>query len=689
MPGVRAAGLCALLALSVPAPVRPGGQIKACVRPKCLACSGVPAGLAAALRGGDSSADDSDSFNAMVSVPSSDDAVVDGRVALLAKPAAEQDADALGPGADHCTTPHTPPGAAAYDDPWQPSPPASECDGEADCGCEENPSSSSISNWDDSWWDSDPESAAGSSETWRGPSGREPISSAGEPSRACTRFGWGGRLLASPRAARLRGAADEGVLSFVMPDDTYPMNKGSGQRVTTRAQGKGLSEAIQVLRAGDTLLVRAGYYKWQIGGMPAASVAGAADDSEAPGAAESVCERRELSGDPVLVPLPVTVAGEWAADAPLANVSMYSAAMSPNINVRMHGQWLLTGLPPPAGAWRVGTASDEAEEGAWGPFLRPGRFENLMLVHRTNISPSPLVTVTEGRWVFTRCQLRAAGGGVPIALYGRSKVAVRGCGVGGSGAWGSSAAAGAVLYESAALRACESVFEWVGFSGEGVRVCDRARAQISRTRFQYNGVDLSFTPRTRVELTRCCFRGSDVAALWRITDGQCRRAGGAGASGWGEDMDGRAPGRRGLYVIDCEFAGQVWRAGGGHRAGTLAPRSAGGDAHTGAGAPVRGLVWRNVTVREAETRPRAWRPPCKRAPAFWDSSGEMWSTTESEVAEEWGEGGGQVNDPFPVYDVVEVVNPDGLPQKAQTYAHLEPLMKRRDQLLRKTARGCL
>ena len=126
MPGVRAAGLCALLALSVPAPVRPGGQIKACVRPKCLACSGVPAGLAAALRGGDSSADDSDSFNAMVSVPSSDDAVVDGRVALLAKPAAEQDADALGPGADHCTTPHTPPGAAAYDDPWQPSPPASE-----------------------------------------------------------------------------------------------------------------------------------------------------------------------------------------------------------------------------------------------------------------------------------------------------------------------------------------------------------------------------------------------------------------------------------------------------------------------------------------------------------------------------------------------------------------------------------
>ena len=54
-----------------------------------------------------------------------------------------------------------------------------------------------------------------------------------------------------------------------------------------------------------------------------------------------------------------------------------------------------------------------------------------------------------------------------------------------------------------------------------------------------------------------------------------------------------------------------------------------------------------------------------------------------------GEGGGQVNDPFPVYDVVEVVNPDGLPQKAQTYAHLEPLMKRRDHLLRETARGCL
>jgi hypothetical protein len=50
--------------------------------------------------------------------------------------------------------------------------------------------------------------------------------------------------------------------------------------------------------------------------------------------------RRELEGDPILVPYPLTFAGETRGghDTPLS-ASTYDAARTPNVTAFVHGQW--------------------------------------------------------------------------------------------------------------------------------------------------------------------------------------------------------------------------------------------------------------------------------------------------------------------------------------------------------------
>jgi hypothetical protein len=396
-------------------------------------------------------------------------------------------------------------------------------------------------------------------------------------------FGWDGRLVPH-------------VQYLLVPDDSFPMNSRSGLNVTSLPDARGLPEAVQVTHACETILIRGGYYKWQIGGMPSY-------EQIAFHEADDFFDRRELKGDPILVAYPLNFAGETARETPLA-ATTYHAACSPNITVRLHGQWLLTALP------KIGMGA------LWKPPEKQGSFDNLFFIHRTSITPSAMIEARGGRWAFRKCQLRAADGGVPLALYHRARVSAQYCGIGGIALWQFEANAGAILYEVSKLRLLHCTIEWVRFAGEGVRVSDQASFSANKCCFQFNGVDVGFNLAARVVLSNCSFLGSESGALWAMGDAR-------GAT---------------LNVRTCHFSGQVWRkdcvVDGRSLLEPFRPTERPGK-----------MEWSGVSEAAGVCRPRTWRPLEKRGPSFWDSSGESWSITDSISDDQML---GLLNDPYPV-----------------------------------------
>jgi hypothetical protein len=408
-----------------------------------------------------------------------------------------------------------------------------------------------------------------------------------------TRYGWDGQAV-------------DGKHCLTVPEDSFPKNVRSGLNVASLAKGAGLAEIIQVTSAGGTIRLRKGYYKWQVGGMPASP-------PESP-EADDFFESRELLGDALLVPYPISFVGETASEeAPLA-ATTYDAACTPNISVRLHGQWLLTALPK---NWTGSGA-------LWtpGPDTCPskGSFDNLFFVHRTYLTPSIMVDVRGGSWAFHGCQLRAADGGVPLGLYGACKVSAWRTGVGGIAKWRYEASAGALLYGSARLHLRDCTVEWVRFDGQGVRVWDCASLRAHKSTFQFNGVDVGFdTAHARVGFFNCSFRGSETGALWAM----------------GQRQEGSLSEEGSLSVVSCRFYGPAWRRGATKH--TCVPSK---------------FEWENITELEGVARPRTWRPFRKREASCWDSSGEPWSDTDT-VSDD--DAHGLLNDPFPIVDLDEIV----------------------------------
>ena len=242
-----------------------------------------------------SSGEDSDSFNDMLSLPSSDEAVQAGRAAIAntrqahetSEPESDRAAhsDERAPGATNL-----PSGIGGVE--------SKEADEEVYTSFEGSMDSTQELAQQTIWADSDPDGA--------------------------TRFGWDGRLVAHEE-------------NLIVPDDTYPVNSRCKLNVTSLPDGAGLAEAVQVMPACSTMLIRAGYYKWQIGGMPSCAQTAFSE-------ADDFFSDRELMGDPILVPLPLNFVGEMPRQMTLS-ASTYDAARSPKATVRLHGQWLLTSLP--------------------------------------------------------------------------------------------------------------------------------------------------------------------------------------------------------------------------------------------------------------------------------------------------------------------------------------------------------
>jgi hypothetical protein len=367
--------------------------------------------------------------------------------------------------------------------------------------------------------------------------------------------------------------------------------------------GAGLAEAVQVMPPCSTILIRGGYYKWQLGGMPSHQTVAFHE-------ADEFFYGRELEGDPILVPYPLTFAGEnrGGGDAPLL-ATTYDTARTPNVTAFVHGQWLLTALSPTG----VGAL--------WKPVPDVGTFDNLFFLHRTCIRPSVMVEARGGHWAFARCQLRAADGGVPLALYHDADATAEDSAIGGIALWHFEAGGGALLYESSHLSLMRCTVEWVRFAGEGVRVWDRASVRALQCCFQYNGVDVGFNLAANVSLTNCQFRGSELGALWAMSNLSPHRCLSTPCwtfsphfflffllSLWA--MSNLSP-HSWISVVGCRFFGEVWRQ-------DLGPDQPDPDQPSQPPEQRAGTVeWKEVSQSPVVARPRTWRPLCKRHPSFW------------------------------------------------------------------------